>query len=248
MIDTTLVPFAYGFLAFAGIAVALAVVALAVVAPRRSAARPSRRTAPAPVAGAAPREEPSGPRRMISPLWVVSPGGRGAPFSAQDLPMPASPVRLAIASPDQAVADGLRRMLAEQVHRVVVVDDAGRVDVVLHHGRRAGRGPSRRCCCEPGRRRGCRCVSGWSRSCRWWRPRRATPVPDVETHGLSAREAEVLTLIAEGLTNQEIADRVFISINSVKTYVRSAYRKIGVNSRSQAAVWVLQNGLVRRRG
>ena len=64
--------------------------------------------------------------------------------------------------------------------------------------------------------------------------------------GRPAREVQVLALIAEGLTNQEIADRVFVSINSVKTYVRSAYRKIGVNSRSQAAVWAMQHGIVRR--
>ena len=62
---------------------------------------------------------------------------------------------------------------------------------------------------------------------------------------LTGREVQVLALIAEGLTNQEIADRVFVSINSVKTYIRSAYRKIGVNSRSQAAVWCIQHGILR---
>jgi len=60
--------------------------------------------------------------------------------------------------------------------------------------------------------------------------------------GLSPREAEVLALITQGLSNQEIADRSFLSINSVKTYIRSAYRKIGVKSRSQAAVWGVENG------
>jgi DNA-binding CsgD family transcriptional regulator len=52
-------------------------------------------------------------------------------------------------------------------------------------------------------------------------------------HGLSARESEVLCLIAQGLSNQEIADRAFLSINSVKTYIRSAYRKIGVERRTR---------------
>ena len=46
--------------------------------------------------------------------------------------------------------------------------------------------------------------------------------------GLSPREAEVLALITRGLSNQEIADRAHVSINSIKTYIRSAYRKIGV--------------------
>jgi DNA-binding NarL/FixJ family response regulator len=63
-------------------------------------------------------------------------------------------------------------------------------------------------------------------------------------HGLSARESEVVCLIAQGLSNQEIADRAFLSINSVKTYIRSAYRKIGVERRTQAVLWATRNGLV----
>ena len=60
--------------------------------------------------------------------------------------------------------------------------------------------------------------------------------------GLSPREAEVIALITQGLSNQQIADRVFVSINTVKTYIRSAYRKIGVTSRTQALVWAIDNG------
>jgi len=60
--------------------------------------------------------------------------------------------------------------------------------------------------------------------------------------GLSPREAEVLALITQGLSNQEIADRAYLSINSVKTYIRSAYRKIGVTSRTQAVIWAIDNG------
>jgi NarL family two-component system response regulator LiaR len=63
-------------------------------------------------------------------------------------------------------------------------------------------------------------------------------------HGLSPREAEVLALIAQGLSNQEIAARAFLSINSVKTYIRSAYRKIGVERRTQAVLWATRNGFV----
>src|SRR6476620_4674551 len=61
-------------------------------------------------------------------------------------------------------------------------------------------------------------------------------------HGLTQRESEVLALITQGLTNQEIAERAYISINSVKTYIRTAYRKIGVQRRSQAVAWGLQHG------
>jgi NarL family two-component system response regulator LiaR len=62
--------------------------------------------------------------------------------------------------------------------------------------------------------------------------------------GLSPRESEVLALIAQGLSNQEIADRAFLSINSVKTYIRTAYRKIGVERRTQAVLWATRNGFV----
>ena len=60
--------------------------------------------------------------------------------------------------------------------------------------------------------------------------------------GLSPREAEILALISQGLSNQEIAERAYLSINTVKTFIRSAYRKIGVNKRTQAALWGLTNG------
>ena len=60
--------------------------------------------------------------------------------------------------------------------------------------------------------------------------------------GLTAREAEVLALITQGLSNQEIAERSYLSINSVKTYIRTAYRKIGVTRRSQAVVWGMKHG------
>ena len=51
-----------------------------------------------------------------------------------------------------------------------------------------------------------------------------------------------MALITQGLSNQEIANRAFLSINSVKTYIRSAYRKINVTSRSQAVLWGVDNG------
>ena len=65
--------------------------------------------------------------------------------------------------------------------------------------------------------------------------------------GLTAREAEVVGLITQGLSNQEIADRMFVSINSIKSYIRAAYRTMGVTSRSQAVLWGIHNGLAPER-
>ncbi|WP_233557932.1 response regulator transcription factor [Tessaracoccus antarcticus] len=62
--------------------------------------------------------------------------------------------------------------------------------------------------------------------------------------GLSAREAEVLALITQGYTNNNIASRSYLSINSVKSYIRSAYRKIGVERRSQAVRWGMENNML----
>lgn len=64
-----------------------------------------------------------------------------------------------------------------------------------------------------------------------------------QDQGLTAREAEVLSLIAGGLSNTDVATRMGLSINSVKSYVRSCYRKIDADSRSQAVLWALTHGL-----
>jgi two-component system, NarL family, response regulator LiaR len=61
-------------------------------------------------------------------------------------------------------------------------------------------------------------------------------------HGLSARESEMVALMVRGLSNQEIADAAYLSINSVKTYIRTAYRKMGVTTRAQAVLWAVRHG------
>lgn len=62
--------------------------------------------------------------------------------------------------------------------------------------------------------------------------------------GLSARESEVVALITQGVTNEEIAKACYLSINSVKSYIRSAYRKMGVERRSQAVLWGVEHGML----
>jgi len=63
------------------------------------------------------------------------------------------------------------------------------------------------------------------------------------SEGLTPRESEVLALITQGLSNLEIVHRSGLSINSIKSYIRTAYRKIGVTSRSQAVLWGVEHGM-----
>jgi DNA-binding NarL/FixJ family response regulator len=71
-------------------------------------------------------------------------------------------------------------------------------------------------------------------------------MPDVPRAGagadLTPREVSVLSGVAQGLSNAEICALLHIGPNTVKSVIRSAYRKIGVDSRSQAVAWCLRNG------
>lgn len=72
----------------------------------------------------------------------------------------------------------------------------------------------------------------------------APKAQDKSKFALSAREVEVLQLIVEGLSNQEIADRLTVSAETVKTHVRHVMEKLVVSDRTQAAVKALRQGLV----
>lgn len=73
----------------------------------------------------------------------------------------------------------------------------------------------------------------------------ATPrlAADIEVP-LTRRESEVLEQLAHGLTNKEIALALGISYETVKEHVQHILRKVGVNDRTQVAVWAVRNGLV----
>jgi DNA-binding NarL/FixJ family response regulator len=60
--------------------------------------------------------------------------------------------------------------------------------------------------------------------------------------GLTDRESEILALITQGKSNAEVAALTFLSPNTVKSYIRTIYRKIDVASRTQAVLWGVNNG------
>ncbi|MFC4242665.1 response regulator transcription factor [Gryllotalpicola reticulitermitis] len=60
--------------------------------------------------------------------------------------------------------------------------------------------------------------------------------------GLTQRESEMLALITQGLTNVQIAERTHLSLNSIKSYIRTCYRRIGVSNRSRAILWGIEHG------
>ncbi|WP_020668927.1 response regulator [Amycolatopsis nigrescens] len=66
--------------------------------------------------------------------------------------------------------------------------------------------------------------------------------PEDELAGLTERERAVLDLIGDGLSNREIAERLFLAEKTVKNYVTSVLAKLGMQRRTQAAAWVARRG------
>jgi DNA-binding CsgD family transcriptional regulator len=67
--------------------------------------------------------------------------------------------------------------------------------------------------------------------------------PDSPGHSLSDREVEVLILMADGLSNAEIADRLFLSLRTVTSHVTNILGKLDVSSRTAAVAYAIRNGI-----
>jgi DNA-binding NarL/FixJ family response regulator len=59
---------------------------------------------------------------------------------------------------------------------------------------------------------------------------------------LTPRQVDTAALIAQGLSNEEICERLHLSLNTLKSHIRELYRKIGAANRGQAVAWALQHG------
>ncbi|MGD1953104.1 MAG: response regulator [Leptolyngbyaceae cyanobacterium] len=66
----------------------------------------------------------------------------------------------------------------------------------------------------------------------------------IETYPLTDRELEILELIVSGCSNSQIAEKLYITVGTVKTHVRNILNKLGANDRTQAAVRALRSGLI----
>lgn len=77
-------------------------------------------------------------------------------------------------------------------------------------------------------------------------PRRAGNAPGLDWpgrhEGITDRESEILALITQGKSNAEVAALTYLSPNTVKSYIRNVYAKIGVESRTQAVLWGVDHG------
>ena len=73
------------------------------------------------------------------------------------------------------------------------------------------------------------------------RPVEAVPTEEEQGEELSQREREILLMLAEGATNKDIAAKLFLSLNTIKSHIYNIYRKIDVPNRLQASLWAAKH-------
>jgi DNA-binding NarL/FixJ family response regulator len=73
--------------------------------------------------------------------------------------------------------------------------------------------------------------------------RHAVPEPGAAASGLTAREADIVRVLAQGRSNEEIARELFIETSTVKSHLTRAMAKIGTRDRLQTVVWAYRNGV-----
>ena len=88
------------------------------------------------------------------------------------------------------------------------------------------------------------CAAHWTVSGKtrkpWWASTAAQPIIEP----LSERELEILALVADGLSNREISERLFISISTVKGHNRNIFDKLQVKRRTEAVAYARDLGLI----
>lgn len=71
---------------------------------------------------------------------------------------------------------------------------------------------------------------------------RGKPLSETLIEPLSEREVEIVRLLAQGLTNKDIAQTLILSVRTVEAHLRSIFAKLGVRSRTEAALWAVKHG------
>lgn len=147
---------------------------------------------------------------------------------------------------DAALLDAWSADIVDRVALKKAARDPRIRRVVLYTSHQAGPSPT-----GPGARvalpktlGGDQLVRALEELCRSGAPRPEPARRSGQAHALTRRQAQIVALITTGLSNEEIIRHTGLSKNTVKTYIRTAYGRIGVDSRSQAVRWGMENGLL----
>src|SRR3989304_3559525 len=140
------------------------------------------------------------------------------------------PLRVLIVDDHEVVREGLRSLLNRR-EGITIVGDAGSVAAAIEEAARLRPDVVIMDARLPAGSRG--------------GARRGGP-PDARLASLSEQEQKILPLIAEGKTNKEIAEEIFLSDKTVKNYVSSILSKLNLRRRAEAAAFIARKGLLKR--